>query len=56
MKGKYVQNKLQAGENQLDNTNSAKGFNKYPRLPCRGCIASCKNYHRCDGKLWRMTE
>lgn len=32
------------------------GIVKYARLPCRGCIASCKNYHRCDGKLWRMSE
>lgn len=29
---------------------------KYARLPCRGCIASCKNYDHCDGKLWRMSE
>jgi hypothetical protein len=29
---------------------------KYPRLPCRGCLASCKNYDRCDGKLWRMAN
>lgn len=27
----------------------------YARLPCRGCLASCKNYHRCDGKVWRMS-
>jgi len=27
---------------------------KYARLPCRGCLASCKNYDLCDGKLWRM--
>jgi hypothetical protein len=24
------------------------------RLPCRGCMASCKYYSTCDGKLWRM--
>ena len=29
---------------------------KYPRLPCRGCLASCKNYQHCDGKLWRMAK
>lgn len=29
---------------------------KYPRLPCRGCLTSCKNYDRCDGKPWRMAE
>lgn len=26
------------------------------RLPCRGCLASCKNYQVCDGKLWRMNQ
>jgi hypothetical protein len=26
----------------------------YPRLPCRGCMASCANYADCEGYLWRM--
>ncbi len=25
-----------------------------PRLPCRGCLPSCANYDRCEGKPWRM--
>jgi hypothetical protein len=25
-------------------------------LPCRGCLADCKNYAYCDGKLWRLSE
>lgn len=25
----------------------------HPRLPCRGCLASCENYHQCNGKPWR---
>lgn len=25
------------------------------RLPCRGCLASCSYYPRCEGKLWSMT-
>jgi hypothetical protein len=25
-----------------------------PRLPCRGCIKSCPDYHRCEGKPWSM--
>lgn len=25
-------------------------------LPCRGCQASCPNYHQCDGKVWRMVD
>jgi len=29
---------------------------EYPRLPCRGCLPSCKNYSLCDGKLWRMAQ
>lgn len=28
----------------------------HPRLPCRGCVATCKNYDYCDGKPWRMAE
>jgi cobalamin biosynthesis Co2+ chelatase CbiK len=24
------------------------------RLPCRGCLKTCKYYDTCDGKLWRM--
>lgn len=24
------------------------------RLPCRGCLRTCKNYDTCEGKLWRM--
>ncbi len=30
--------------------------NHAPALPCRGCTASCKNYPRCNGKLWRMSQ
>jgi hypothetical protein len=25
-----------------------------PRLPCRGCTASCTNYDQCGGKPWRQ--
>lgn len=24
------------------------------RLPCRGCLRDCPNYHQCDGKVWRL--
>ncbi|MFT7184789.1 MAG: sirohydrochlorin ferrochelatase [Pseudohongiellaceae bacterium] len=24
------------------------------RLPCRGCLQTCKYYNTCEGKLWRM--
>jgi hypothetical protein len=52
MKDKYAQN----GMNQLDYSLVSKDEKKHTRLPCRGCIASCKNYHCCDGKLWRMNQ
>jgi len=26
------------------------------RLPCRGCTRSCTDYHRCDGRPWRIIE
>jgi hypothetical protein len=26
----------------------------HPRLPCRGCLADCKLYNSCGGRLWRM--
>ncbi|MFV1871920.1 MAG: hypothetical protein ACMZ64_01165 [Oleiphilus sp.] len=41
-----------AHEENAANAGKLKGF----RLPCRGCIATCKNYQRCDGKPWRLTE
>jgi len=25
-------------------------------LPCRGCTRKCTNYHRCNGKPWRLTD
>lgn len=28
---------------------------EFKRLPCRGCIETCKNYRLCDGKIWRMS-
>ncbi|MFT5421133.1 MAG: hypothetical protein ACI9D5_001888 [Candidatus Endobugula sp.] len=28
----------------------------HARLPCRGCMLGCKNYDRCNGKLWRMDD
>jgi hypothetical protein len=24
------------------------------RLPCRGCLPTCKNFDRCEGKPWRV--
>ena len=37
--------------------NIAKPFNdKYPRLPCRGCLKSCKNYEACGGYPWRLPQ
>ena len=59
MTGKRTQkndeNKAASVEAILD-TNAKVSSVKYARLPCRGCIVSCKNYHRCNGKLWRMSE
>lgn len=26
------------------------------RLPCRGCLPTCKNYPNCDGKPWRALD
>lgn len=26
------------------------------RLPCRGCLRSCKYYAHCNGRLWRMVN
>ncbi|WP_157209917.1 hypothetical protein [Marinimicrobium agarilyticum] len=26
------------------------------RLPCRGCLPTCKNYPVCDGKPWRALD
>ena len=26
------------------------------RLPCRGCLPSCKNINLCEGKPWRVNE
>ncbi len=31
-----------------------KDDTKYPRLPCRGCLKSCINYHRCEGNPGRV--
>jgi len=25
------------------------------RLPCRGCLTTCKNYSICGGKPWRLS-
>ena len=25
------------------------------RLPCRGCLSSCKDYANCDGRPWRLS-
>ncbi len=46
----------QAAMNASDAANSITQMKQYPRLPCRGCLASCKNYALCDGKLWRMAK
>ena len=26
------------------------------RLPCRGCMKTCKNYLICQGKPWRLPQ
>jgi hypothetical protein len=65
--GKHTQDNLQSDVPNPgatdDSDSSAILYNsdkispiKYSRLPCRGCLASCKNYHLCDGKLWRMAR
>jgi hypothetical protein len=36
------------------NRNPADNNSMVKRLPCRGCIAGCKNYSRCDGTPWQM--
>lgn len=28
--------------------------NELSRLPCRGCLHSCKHYTVCQGRLWRV--
>ena len=28
--------------------------NTLKRLPCRGCLPTCKNYDICEGVLWRL--
>ena len=56
MKVKPVQKKLQDGITRADSSSSSKVINEYARLPCRGCLVSCKNYHRCGGQVWRMTD
>ncbi len=53
MKDEHAQDDLKS---KVDDAGNRDAIAKYPRLPCRGCIASCKNYHRCDGKLWRIAE
>lgn len=25
-------------------------------LPCRGCLPTCGNYNRCQGRPWRLTQ
>jgi len=30
--------------------------NTRTKLPCRGCLQSCKNITICEGKPWRLDE
>lgn len=37
--------------------NTSKVIKKeYQRLPCRGCLKSCQNYLRCEGRPWRLPQ
>lgn len=54
MKDTHTQVVQQADVTSKDNAGTNREPKKYARLPCRGCLASCKSYHRCDGKLWRI--
>mgnify|MGYP003633614669 CR=1 FL=1 len=56
MMEKHTQQNDQDDVNSSENIVDKARIKKYPRLPCRACIASCKNYERCDGKLWRMAK
>ena len=50
-----MQNDREKQQNKDDSTQSLTGSIESKRtLPCRGCLASCINFDRCEGRPWTL--